>query len=231
MKKISYIFVLCLVFLFCVVSANAAPNQWYDKAYDFKQIKTILVLQPTFSQEVTDNLARQKFTDVATPELKKFKVNFIFLPQLLDNIKQDTGIDMIALYQKDEKQYDNVLFENVPKYADCILMISVPEMGLSERYREPYSVPWTSYNTSYINYGGYSGTVQTPQTNYINVPGRYRTYANAAISIKLLDAKNINLIWGYSDSLSKRGKDAAPVMEKLLKSAVENSPLPKFEQK
>ncbi|MDF2499397.1 MAG: hypothetical protein K0Q77_111 [Anaerosporomusa subterranea] len=239
-KKITVLFMAIVLSLIFTSVAFAKANQWKDNAFDFSNIKRIVILTYSFDQSVLDQYASQKTSDYIAAELEKQDVQFITLDQAIRQMGNDLNIDMAILKKQDPNQFFDIIATNISKYADAGIKINVYQMGWVKQYIPPSSFNYTSYNTSYINGynskgNNFSAFVQTPQTNQVTVPGGYEDFATASMAMSLYDLKDVRLIWGYSDYKSDQSrplKKASPEhsMKKLTEDAFKTLPVKKIKK-
>ena len=228
-----------LVMLFCIMCfssiAFAKTDEWKDKTYDFSRIKRIVFVGPFISKEVSAQFALQKSSEILAEELSSRKIQVIFVKQLSDAIAKDTNQDMDELYKTDYNKWINTLASNAYKYVDAVMILHVNQMGYTQQYEEARTISYESYSTSTFDIRNLSGenvhgTITSPQTKYVHVPGGYRDYTTGAASAALYDPSSFKLIWGYSDVRSRIVKplnNTTPdaMLKRIIKDLFDKAPI------
>lgn len=245
MKKA--VFFICFLFIISASICHAKSDEWTNNKYNFKHIKTVLILPLNIQQSVDNPFAEQKVSDFLSEELKKHNIKWVDFKYVVVKVGEETSTDMINLLQKDEKQFWQLLQEKGPNYVDAVLCIEVFSYGWSTQFVEGYYSPRISQgNGSFSgNYGGtgFNGTYTAPVTSYRYISGANEQIANAGCTFTLYDAKTLNMIWGYVDNRSKNTRAVkfahpnAPVnrmfkshtspdklMQNVIESALEKAP-------
>ncbi len=235
---IKRVLVLLMVLLLSTSVCFAKANEWKDSRFDFSEIKTVLLLNPVISNDVLDPFALQKTADILIPELKKLQISPQFLNPLIEQIGKDIGIDMFKLNKEDNKKYLEIMYENLPKYVDAIMVFNVYQLGWTKKYVAPTSFNYTSYQTSNVyGIGGYLGSIQTPVQRTATLDsGGYKDFATAALGITLVSTKTGDVVWGYIDNRSVRNKVLSKTspekqLTKIVQASFESMPLPKITKK
>jgi hypothetical protein len=238
MRKITVL--VCMLMILLSSVCGAKPTEWKSQLYDFSKIKTVLFIGPFIEQEVEDQFAFQKTFDLLVVELGKRKIPVLFEQPLAESIGKELQVNMIELSKTDREKYLSLLREHGPKYVDAVLVANVQRLGYTQRYEEGYSIPYQTTQTSTFfgttsRGNTYSGHINTPTTQYINVQGGNRDYTTAGYSMTLYDT-NLNVIWGFSDirshrltKLSKSGPEA--VLKRIINTAFNKAPIPKVDEK
>lgn len=205
MKRISLCLVVLLI-MFCGSVNAAESNEWKDKNYDWNKVKTIFILPIRLSNDVTDQFAIQKASEIISAELMKCNVTLLGFRDALTQVKNETGIDLDELQKTDRDKAVKILGNYVSSRADLVLSCNVYQMGWTKQYVPPRSFTYTTHKTSTItsSTSGVVGWINTPVQNQVNIPGGYKDFPTAAVGI-ILYSTDGKIVWGYMDVKDDRG--------------------------
>lgn len=177
MKK----FFISLLVIFSITNiVFAQGDEWLDKNYNFKSIKTVLLFPITYNQGVS-SISQRNIEDITAEKLK------------LNNVKLITMNDISTLMMAKGLDLNNFesFKEVVKQNTDAVLQINVIGYGMSSEYVEGTVIPYQTTNTSYINTSyGSSASITTPQTSYIPIAGGKFPVAFSYVHFTLYDSDN-----------------------------------------
>lgn len=182
---------LFLLFVLVLMSqtAFAEKQEWIDKNYDFKQVKRVLIYNPTVSQKLRNGITEKEIAEIFTDKSKLSNVKIIRIADMVQLIKINDGIDLVSLHNENPQEAANTLIRLTPKYADLVITSTVLEYGTGTQYREGYVYTTTEYQNTYVTSYGGSAVVQSPTTKINSVPGGNVPTAYAAIRWDAYNAK------------------------------------------
>lgn len=230
-----------LSFLMLVVMQSAcfaATHEWTSPKANLKIIKTILVVDPEVEPgKVQDPFAIQKVQEYIEEIVQKnqfdktARIRLIRPEEFAKKLNYLAGTDVFELGKTDQKQAGMLMAEHVPNIIDAILYTKIIEMGYGKGTSSGFTMPIQGTKTSYVsgnvNGQNVSGYIQTPKTDYINVPGGPVDIVHGGVFSQMVDIKTFSPIWGRVDirdrenaPLNKTTPDA--MVKRIIASNIEN---------
>jgi hypothetical protein len=203
-------------------SAEEKKEEWSDKNFNFKALRTVVV-QLSISSDVTVSDDAQKgLNDILANELLSANINrvkFISSNQLEDKIGKLFHTDMQQLRVEDNAQYCEMMEENTHLVADGILKITIKSMKTTQVFVPSSTYSYVEYQTTYTSVpiflpnGGVTYTnraVQTPVTRTVQVPAHMEDMGFAGVEFTLESCNTQQKAWyllDMRDSLAKKPLD------------------------
>ena len=233
-----FLFFACLLFLtMSNCQATERKDEWKNPDFNFRNIKTILVITSTDPEVRLDEFDIRKlegfyskvfFQDKRRWENSSFQ--FITLNQLKDRISNATGENMRQLEVEDQVRYKSEIDRFTPIIADAILKIKVTSFGYDKRFVPESSSTYTEQVETEIDVdfqdsnGKWRHTkkkITRPVERTIITPAHYDTYGNAGMDYTLVDTKTNESIWMLRDIREASGKDPIDMTERIMNRAAE----------
>lgn len=216
MKKM--IFLMAFFILLANSYCFAEKKEWVDKTYNFSNVTRVMFFGPNIASEINNGINEKEIIETFNTKINLQKVEIVPFEELIIGMKAN-GIDMPELAKSKPMEFDKLLFENIYKYTDVIIVSSVSKYGIESRYKAPLSYNTTSYETSYINTQNGSATVQTPVTKTHTLPGGYYNVACVLVRWDLTDAKTRKTILTRIDNeQANHSKNTNKVYTKIVDS-------------
>ena|GEM_PF-4601985 len=234
------IILLFACFLFLSMSscqAEERKDEWKNPAFNFRNIKTILVNTSIDPKAKVDEFYIRKldafYSNVFFQKGKIWGNNhfqFITLNQLKDRISNATGENIRQLEMEDPSKYKAEIDRFTPIIVDGILNIKVTSFGYDQRFVPESYYTYTEQVETEIdtNYQDSSGRwvhgkkkITTPVERIKITPAHYDTYANAGMDYILVDIKTNESVWMLRDIREALGKDPIDMTERIIKRAAE----------
>ena len=206
MKKI----ILTALILFVLSSVCFAEKQeWVDKSYNFSKVKTVFIYDPVIPNEIKNGIAENEINEIFNKKKVLKDVKILDIPQVVILVQADTGINLDELYKTDPQGSLKMLFENIHKYADIVIVSKIQRYGTGSEYKEAYSYNTTTYQTSTVttSNGGFA-TIDTPVTQTNTVPGGYFPASYVTVRYDVYDTKTNKQIFSRIDERGKVNRTA-----------------------
>ena len=189
----------------------ADQQEWFDKNYDFPQIKRIVV-NFTITEQLKNGVIEHEATEIfqnhfsnkLVPKFSKQNIKIIMFEDVLQEIKNHHKIDIFSMYETDAEKARAFIADYIPNNFDTVLSITLQQYNMGTQYVDgySYSVPTTQ---TYYN-GTNIVTVTGSQQHYVS--GGNRPTAYALVKYELIDIPTTKNIWTRIDNRSRVNKDA-----------------------
>lgn len=202
LKKMAVSLILSLfICLFNISFAAAEKQEWVDKTYDFTKVKRVVILYPNIADYLKNGIAENEIMEIFNKKAKISNVKAMDISQVVRLLKIDTGIDLEEVAKQNPDEALNLLHENMPNYADIVVITNVSDYSMGSTYRQGFSYNTTSTQTSYI-YGsnGQSAAINTPVTETHKVRGGNVSVAQAHVRFDVYDTKISKTIFSRMDN-------------------------------
>jgi hypothetical protein len=231
--------VVVVLMLLLVLSAAAGlaeekKEEWADETYDFKQLKTILVLYSISDEVKLENPQKQKLLDKLnevffTGESKK-KLKFISLQQVEEAIGKTVNTNMAEIKASDAMKYEELLNKNLPGIVNATVKLQITAQGYTTVHI-PERTEWvTEHHYTYITrwhhnpYGyPYSTTevIDTPTTVMKIIPAHDIMVGHAGVEFELLASRAPQTVWRLTDVREAGGKEPVDMTGRIFKRAMD----------
>ncbi|TCL35244.1 hypothetical protein EV210_11385 [Anaerospora hongkongensis] len=236
------IIVMSLILL--CTTATAKNTNWKDPAFDFKKVKTIFMLDPTFTFINIPETSKNKFNKY--PNFKE-KIN-VLLEERLKKKKQFRIVSSAYIEEQIKGDPDLPLLETVsseifaaalPKHVNLVLETKVNDFGWYYYYVAAYDTTETQMER--VKYGGvtpegkeYSGWIEIPKTVTVHHDAYYDVSDCAEIEMRLIDPVTQKSVWIYTDIRSRDSRSwtdgydktgPESMMNRILNEAFKKIPL------
>ena len=212
MSKIKYAMIAVVTFvvmIFTSQGAYAEQDEWYNREYNFKTIKKIVLNEPKPDARIKDELATRRVQSMFKAKVidSNTALRFMTVDEINTAIHADQGINMAELQASDKSKYVTAFNENVGKQCDAILDMDIVYMGYRWRH-----VPARTYTTTKekvtkierIVNGVVSTTyIKEPVTEYHFEPAHDVEVVDVGIKFRMTDAKTGKEVWVFSDMRSR----------------------------
>lgn len=222
----------------CLLWANVGfaldkKEEWVEKTYEFKQVKTVLVQYSIPADINLSETERLKFEDMLKAtffkEDKKATVKYLTSEQSEEMIEKNIGVNLKELRATDNARYLDIMQKQLPTVADAILNINMTSLEYSTRHVPSYTEAYTDYEYQtvyepYINsYGQHAGnvakTIKVPVQRYRVVPAHDVQVGNAGAELKLMTTKDQQRVWLLLDVREEEDRTPINVTQRIFKRA------------
>ena len=122
MKKIIVLALFVLAFAGTVL---ASPEKWVDKEYNFKAVKSVLLLEPVCSDQSTDDVGKNQIKQVFMSEAEMKKVTLLHTEDIIAAMDDKTKEDYNNLVGTDADAAQKLLLQEAQKHADIAVYTTV----------------------------------------------------------------------------------------------------------
>lgn len=236
-KRIVLLFTCWLLLAMSICLAEERKDEWKNPGFNFRNIKTILVVTSTDPKAQLDEFNIRKLETFYASAFfqgnnRWAKSNFLFitLNQLKDRVSNATGENMRRLEVEDQVRYKSEMDRFTPIIADAILNIKVTSFGDDQRFVPESSYTYTEQVETEIdvavqdsngNWIHEKKKITRPVERTVITPAHYDTYGNAGMDYILMDLKTNEAIWMLRDVREACGKDPIDMTERIVNRAAD----------
>jgi hypothetical protein len=225
---------ICLMF-FLVAGcwAEERKEEWREKAFDFRNVRTLVVQLAVSNDAALSDVERKSLEELFAKQVIKAenqRVVLIAKDELENRIGKIVGKDMRLLAVEDNARYKEVMKEYAPQVADGVLTVSVRALGTSQVYVPERVYYYTTYQTQYIQTpvyhpnGGVSyitQAIQVPVQNVGVTPAHYETIGHAGAEFTLVAGADRQKVWILVDMRDGNGKVPLEMTGRIFKRAMD----------
>lgn len=232
--------ILCLIVAYLLiipsVYAEERKDEWWDKAYNFKQLRTILLVT-NISEDVRLDASDQRKlhalfdTEILRNSKDKSRVRIITSEQLEASIANVTGEDLQTLRLNDPAKYKEIMQTYTAIYVDGTFKVDVSELGYTrvwipekvETYTENQEVTVTTElrDANGRVTGTSTSKVTIPVEKVRVIPAHYLYTGHAGATFTIAEEKKQQPIWTIVDIREAYDKDPFGMMQRILKRTMD----------
>lgn len=203
-------------------------DEWVNKAYNFKQIRTIVVHYSVSDQlklsdadyQQLDEMLKTVFTSKNNEEPQ-----YIHVEQAEEPAGQAADLNVKERKTNDPEKYEPALNGQLPNSADAVLLVNIKEDGYTISHIPESLEAYTEYQYRYeqIPYTDPQGRMyyvtqprQMPVTKYRTVPAHDVRIAHAGAAFILTASQGRQEVWKTLDVREAANKDALDMMERIM---------------
>ena len=226
MKKIFLLFILFVVTV--TTPVEAAKNEWFDRKYDFKEVKKVYAFTPIVTDSVDNEITEKNIIEEfeKNVESKKFKNYTIdrFAVNLTFEEQEEYLLFLRELQSLDSTDLDTSKLDKIYSYiarksanlADIVIFTGVVSYDEGSVFKKGYTYTRTEYETVTIktetkdrkydrNRDKKEGTttIEVPVTKVETVPDRYVVSLSVYVKFDVYDTKKGEKIFSREDSRYK----------------------------
>ena len=208
-------FVLLVMGSHSVVSAENA--EWRDQAYNFGSVKFILIKEAKFRNDGFNVSGPNKFNlypfqkekvgDMLNSRLNSLSPSrFVTMDYVISQIKGDP--DRVAEADPKAPGFQEMVYREMGKHVDLILVLEVRDFGWYYDWREAYytteiETERVYYHNENSNGKSSDGWRDIPRKVTKYHPAGYKILDSAALDFRLVDAKTGKDVWKYTDNRTR----------------------------
>lgn len=240
------------IVLICIIcgfypTALAKPTEWKDNIYNFKKVKTILIIDPEYIYGGFDVSGNNKFNKYPDTEAKinnmlnsRWKkiagFRYVTLPYIIEQVQADPETPVDAELGPNLSE---TVIKAIPKYADLVVFTRIHDFGWFYEHHEAYDSTETVIDR--VRYGGvtpegkeYSGWMEIPRSVIVHHDAYYKISDSAEARFEFVDARSWKKVWSYSEArdrisfdLRKEYDGSGPesMMNRILNVAFDKLPI------
>ena len=211
---------LLLAMLALPQTVSAEKTDWYDRTFNFHNIRSIIVFDVTSSQSYGDSIELRNLQDSFLQGSRKLKCNVITEAQARRDIGYRIGRNLDSLAYSNPLEARRIIMQNAYMIADAWIIANVDNVS-NDYYIQPSRTVWESRRET-RTYRDRWGN-RREETRYIQVPVTYPPRRVDVTSIQMTleahEARNGDLIFARKDVRDREDYQA----QKGMLSRVSNS--------
>ena len=159
---------LLLAVLAVSTSVSAEKTDWYDRSYNFRNIRTVIVLDPTFMPGVYyDTVELRNMQDKFLSDSRKLRCNVITEAQARQMLSYQLGMNLNGI---PFEQARHVVIDNAYRIADAWVLCQIDNMA-NNSYVEPARTVWEQKEERRTYYDAWGN--RREEKYYVQVPVTY----------------------------------------------------------
>ncbi len=180
----------------------AEKTDWYDRGFNFRNIRSIIVFDATFSQDLgyDYSIEMRNLQDSFMQDSGKLKCNVITEAQARREIGYRIGMNLDSLAYSNPLEARRIIMQNAYTIADAWIIGNVDNME-NTYYVQPAHTVWESrrdtrtYRDRYGNRREETRYIQVP----VNYPPRRVDVTSIQMTLELHEARNGDLVFARKD--------------------------------
>ena len=183
-------------------NVSAEKTDWFDRGYNFHNIRTIIVFDATFSQNrgYDDSITLRNLQDSFISEANKLRCNVITESEARRMLSYQIGVNLDSLAYSNPLEARRLIMQNAYRIADAWITGNVDNLD-NTYYIEPSRTVWESKRETHTYYDRWGNRRQ--ETRYIQVPVTYPPrrvdVSTLQVTLQVYDARNHNMIFARKD--------------------------------
>jgi hypothetical protein len=208
MRKLVAILVMSYILTGLCSPAAAKQTESVDPGFNFAKVRTVLVMDPTFTYNGFDLSDNNKFTKYPDPAAKVAAifnarkppyVRYVNMDYVATCVRADPTLDCPA----DPREFSALVQREMPKYVDLVMYWEIRNFGWFHEYHEAYYTEETVYDKVRYhekrNGKWVHGWMEVPRTVLVHHPAYYSIYDSAQANVAFLDPRTWKYVWSFSD--------------------------------
>ena len=193
---------LLLTILILPQAVSAEKTDWYDRNYNFHNIRSIIVFDATFSKNLDYDYSIEllNLQDSFMQDSRKLKCTIITEAQARRDIGYRIGMDLDSLAYSNPAEARQIIMQNAYTIADAWIIGNVDNME-NTYYIQPARTVWETRRETRTHRDSYGH--RREETRYIQVPVTYPPRRVDVTSIQMTlevhEARNGYLIFARKD--------------------------------
>ena len=183
-------------------TVNATKTDWFDKNFNFRNIKSVIIFDTTFARgsENVGSIEQRNLQDTCLEKARKLKCNIITEEQARRTIGYQLGMDLDLMARSNPLQVQQLIMQNASRIADAWVTVNVDNME-NTYYVEPAHTVWESrretrtYRDSWGNRHEETYYIQVPVT----YPPRRVDVTSIQMTLQLFEARRGDMIFARKD--------------------------------
>ncbi len=164
--------ILLLVILTLPQNVFAEKTDWYDRNFNFRNIRSVIVFEVTASPGVDYGgpVVLRNMQDTLYQNARKLKCNVITEAQARRDLSYQLGINLEGLAYSNPLQARQIIMQNAARIADAWILSNVDRLA-NNFYIEPARTVWEQRRETRRYYDRHGN--RREETYYIQVPVTY----------------------------------------------------------
>ena len=194
--------ILLLTILALPQNVGATKTDWFDRNYNFRGIRTVIVFDMTVSSgmDYGGSVVMRNLQDTYVQNARKLKCNVITETQAYRELGYQLGMNLESMAYSSPEQARRIVMENAYRIADAWVVANVDNIA-NTYYVEPARTVWESkterrkYYDRHGNRREETYTVQVPVT----YPPRRVDISTLEMTLQMYEAKRGDMIFARKD--------------------------------
>lgn len=180
-------------------TVSAEKTDWFDRNFNFRNIRTVLVLDPTFSPGIDygGSIEWRNLQDTYIQNAQKLRCTVINETQARNLIGYQVGMNLNAMSLDQARR---IILENAPRIADAWVVGNVDSLA-NTYYIEPAHTVWEQKRETRYYYDAWGN--RREETYYVQVPVTYPPrrvdVTSVQMTMQLFDARTGSMIFARKD--------------------------------
>lgn len=193
---------LLLAMLVLPQTVSAEKTDWYDRSYNFRNIRSVIVFNMTFNNglDYGGSIALRNLQDTYFQNARKLKCNIITEDQARRTIGYQLGMNLDSLAYSNPLQVQQIIMQNAYRIADGWVTANV-DSWYDDSYVIPERTVWEQKRESRVYYDAWGN--RREETYYIQIPVTYpprRVYTSSIqMTMQLFDARRGTAVFARKD--------------------------------
>ena len=194
--------ILLLVMLTLPQNVSAEKTDWFDRNFNFRNIKSIIVFEVTASPGVNygGEIVYRNMQDTLYQNAKKLKCDVITESQAYRTLGYQLGMNLESLAYSNPLQARQIVMQNAYRIADAWTLCNVDNLA-NTYYIEPERTVWEQRKETRTYYDRYGRRHE--ETYYIQVPVTYPPrrvdISTLEMTLQVYEARNGAMIFARRD--------------------------------
>ena len=194
--------ILLLAMLALPQNVSAEKTDWFDRNFNFRNIKSIIVFDVTTSPGVNYGgpVVFRNMQDTLYQNSRKLKCNVITEAQAYRTLGYQLGMNLESLAYSNPMQARQIVMQNAYRIADAWILSNVDRLA-NDYYIEPERTVWEQRKETRHYYDRYGN--RREETYYIQVPVTYPPrrvdISTLEMTMQMYEARRGDMIFARKD--------------------------------
>lgn len=186
MRKVLLAVLLVLAFSHTVM---ASPDKWVDKGYNFKVVKSVLLLEPACTDNTTDDVGLKQIKQVFLSEAEMKNVKMLHEEDIVAAMDDKTKENYNKLLKDDADGARKILLQQAQKSADIAVYTTVTAYHSGTKHIAESIKTYTDYQQIEMDTPQGKQKVKYPVTRTEVIPAHDITTLTSDTQFKAIDLK------------------------------------------
>lgn len=213
MRKTAIVLIVVCFLVTLSLPVAAKQSESVDPGYDFAKVRTILIIEPTFTygevngdnRFVTYPDAAGKIAAILNGKLKKAgNLRYVTMDYVAERVKADPDLEI----DPKSPEFAALVKRELPKHVDLVLELTIRNFGWLHQYVAAYEA-WETV-TDRVRWSGktadgkdISGYKEIERQVLVYHPAHYEIQDCAEANFRLLNPRTGKYVWSFSDIRSR----------------------------
>ena len=194
--------ILLLAMLTLPQNVSAEKTDWFDRNFNFRNLRTIIVFDVTASPGVNygGSVVYRNMQDTLYQNAKKLKCNVITESQAYRTLGYQLGMNLESIAYSNPLQARQIVMQNAYQIADAWILSNVDRLA-NDYYIEPERTVWEQKKETRRYYDRHGN--RREETYYIQVPVTYPPrrvdISTLEMTLQVYEARRGDMIFARRD--------------------------------